>query len=125
MSPTATARELELHTLPQAPDPPRGGLARLTGPFRRGRPPAPQPAMGFYTDTTVCIGCKACEVACKQWNQLPADGLSWSGHSYDNTQTLSATTWRHVKFIEQFPQNGTSEAARVSLPLASRVPAAG
>ena len=31
--------------------------------------------MGFYTDTTVCIGCKACEVACKQWNQLPADGF--------------------------------------------------
>ncbi len=30
--------------------------------------------MGFFTDTTVCIGCKACEVACKQWNDLPADG---------------------------------------------------
>src|SRR5205085_7203108 len=66
----------------------------------------PRPATGFYTDTTVCIGCKACEVACKQWNQLPADGFDWTGNSYDNTGELSATSWRHVKFIEQFPGNG-------------------
>jgi formate dehydrogenase iron-sulfur subunit len=58
--------------------------------------------MGFYTDTTVCIGCKACEVACKQWNQLPADGFDFTGNSYDNTGDLSASSWRHVKFIEQF-----------------------
>ncbi len=65
--------------------------------------------MGFFTDTTVCIGCKACEVACKEWNQLPARGdggahLEMSGQSYDNTLHLSGETWRHVKFIEQFPQ---------------------
>jgi formate dehydrogenase iron-sulfur subunit len=70
--------------------------------FRRGEPPPQQTATGFYTDTTVCIGCKACEVACKQWNQLPADGFHWTGNSYDNTGELSATSWRHVKFIEQF-----------------------
>src|ERR671932_291421 len=68
-------------------------------------------AMGFYTDTTVCIGCKACEVACKSWNQLPArEGgrAELSGQSYDNTLRLSGDTWRHVKFIEQFdgPYNG-------------------
>jgi formate dehydrogenase iron-sulfur subunit len=57
-------------------------------------------ATGFLTDTTVCIGCKACEVACKQWNQLPADGYELTGNSYDNTQTLSGSTWRHVAFIE-------------------------
>ena len=67
-----------------------------------GVAPRPRPATGFYTDTTVCIGCKACEVACKQWNQLPADGFHWTGNSYDNTGELSATSWRHVKFIEQF-----------------------
>ena len=55
---------------------------------------------GFFTDTTLCIGCKACEVACKQWNQLPADGYKWTGNSYDNTGHLSATTWRHVAFVE-------------------------
>jgi formate dehydrogenase iron-sulfur subunit len=75
--------------------------------------------MGFYTDTTVCIGCKACEVACKQWNQLPADGFAWTGNSYDNTGALSAESWRHVKFVEQFPQNGEREAGRVSLPMTS------
>ena len=55
---------------------------------------------GFFTDTTLCIGCKACEVACKQWNQLPADGFKWTGNSYDNTVALSSTTWRHVAFVE-------------------------
>ena len=57
--------------------------------------------MGFFTDTTVCIGCKACEVACKQWNDLPADGSDFrKGGSYDNTGALGATTWRHVRFVE-------------------------
>ncbi len=60
---------------------------------------------GFFTDTTLCIGCKACEVACKQWNQLPADGFHFTGHSYDNTSHLSATTWRHVAFKEQFGES--------------------
>ncbi len=56
---------------------------------------------GFFTDTTVCIGCKACEVACKEWNQLPGDGLVFTGMSYDNTVALGASTWRHVSFIER------------------------
>ncbi len=65
--------------------------------------------VGFFTDTSVCIGCKACQVACHQWNDLPAwtdapgAGLpALSGHSYDNTRSLSAVNWRHVKFLEQF-----------------------
>ena len=61
---------------------------------------------GFFTDTTVCIGCKACEVACKEWNMLPADDIGLTGQSYDNTGALSATTWRHVAFIEQISANG-------------------
>lgn len=80
-------------------------------------------AVGFYTDTTVCIGCKACQVACHQWNDLPAwsseprDVQNFalpvlSGDSYDNTRSLSAVNWRHVKFIEQFsPDTRRSEAA--------------
>jgi formate dehydrogenase iron-sulfur subunit len=55
----------------------------------------------FLTDPTLCIGCKACEVACKEWNGLPQDGLEWSGFSYDNTRRLGASTWRHVLFLEQ------------------------
>ena len=57
--------------------------------------------MGFFTDTTVCIGCKACEVACKQWNDLPSDGGEFrKGGSYDHTGGLSGSTWRHVRFVE-------------------------
>jgi formate dehydrogenase iron-sulfur subunit len=57
--------------------------------------------MGFFTDTTTCIGCKACEVACKQWNDLPADGGTFTkGGSYDHTRELNASTWRHVRFVE-------------------------
>src|SRR3954464_14739979 len=95
-------------------------------------------AVGFYTDTTVCIGCKACQVACHQWNDLPAghgppddspqgqrrEPHSYrsppgtgrcplpmlSGNSYDNTVSLSDVNWRHVKFIEQFSPD-RSEAA--------------
>jgi formate dehydrogenase iron-sulfur subunit len=66
--------------------------------------------MGFYTDTTVCIGCKACEVACKEWNQLPASNggaNTLSGNSYDNTRRLDGEHWRHVKFIEQFSPDRT------------------
>src|SRR5204863_1018499 len=61
----------------------------------------PPPRMGFFTDTSVCIGCKACEVACKEWNAIPEDGLALTGMSYDNTAGLGADTWRHVAFIEQ------------------------
>ena len=54
----------------------------------------------FLTDSTLCIGCKACEVACKEWNQVPDDGFTFLGMSYDNTGSLGHSTWRHVKFIE-------------------------
>jgi formate dehydrogenase iron-sulfur subunit len=54
----------------------------------------------FLTDSTLCIGCKACEVACKEWNQIPYDGFDWKGFSYDNTGGLGHSTWRHVKFVE-------------------------
>jgi formate dehydrogenase iron-sulfur subunit len=77
-----------------------------------------KPRMGFFTDTSVCIGCKACEVACKEWNQVPEDGLLFTGDSYDNTGKLGADTWRHVAFIEQDKplrvgdENGDGDAFR-------------
>ncbi len=61
----------------------------------------PGTAYGFFTDTTLCIGCKACEVACKNWNGLRDDGMAMTGFSYDNTVELGAWTWRHVAFVEQ------------------------
>ena len=76
-------------------------MKSMLAPLRKEPPVPAQPARGFFTDTSLCIGCKACEIACKQWNQLPASEPNWTGTSYDNTQQLSATTWRHVQFIEQ------------------------
>jgi len=61
----------------------------------------PPKRKGFFTDTSICIGCKACEVACKEWNLVPDDGFALTGMSYDNTGSLNANTWRHVAFIEQ------------------------
>jgi Fe-S-cluster-containing dehydrogenase component len=66
----------------------------------------PGRSYGFFTDTTLCIGCKACEVACKEWNALPADDIGLTGMSYDNTGRLSANSWRHVAFIEQISEDG-------------------
>jgi formate dehydrogenase iron-sulfur subunit len=63
--------------------------------------PDEQPRKGFFTDTSLCIGCKACEVACKEWNQIPQSMQGFTGKSYDNTVDLGANTWRHVAFIEQ------------------------
>jgi formate dehydrogenase iron-sulfur subunit len=60
-----------------------------------------KPRVGFFTDTSVCIGCKACEVACKEWNRVPDDNRGFSGKSYDNTLDLDANNWRHVAFVEQ------------------------
>jgi formate dehydrogenase iron-sulfur subunit len=57
-------------------------------------------AKGFFTDTSVCIGCKACEVACKEWNELTGNQPAFLADSFDNTGKLDAENWRHVKFIE-------------------------
>src|SRR6478672_2829715 len=65
--------------------------------------------VGFFTDTSICIGCKACEVACKEWNGVPDDGLNFLGLSYDNTGSLGAESWRHVAFIENKPAGGGVE----------------
>jgi formate dehydrogenase iron-sulfur subunit len=72
----------------------------------------PHARVGFFTDTSVCIGCKACEVACKEWNEVPAEPQGFTGTSYDNSAQLGANRWRHVAFIEQrVPVGGVQESA--------------
>jgi formate dehydrogenase iron-sulfur subunit len=76
--------------------------ADALGPATHAGWEAPPPRVGFFTDTSICIGCKACEVACKEWNGVPQDGIyELLGSSYDNTGALGANSWRHVAFIEQ------------------------
>ncbi len=89
-----------------------------------GYPDGHPPRVGFFTDTSVCIGCKACEVACKEWNALPADGadhsdvdvLALTGMSYDNTGALGASTYRHVAFIEQTVPKRESATVDLGMP---------
>jgi formate dehydrogenase iron-sulfur subunit len=102
-----------------------GPAATLTGtgdhqdPAAASGYPDHPPRMGFFTDTSVCIGCKACEVACKEWNDVPEDGLLFTGMSYDNTASLNASTWRHVAFIEKIGRapadtDGVADPARAA-----------
>ncbi|MFB9378801.1 4Fe-4S dicluster domain-containing protein [Kineococcus gynurae] len=74
---------------------------RLDDPARDAGYADPPSRKGFFTDTSVCIGCKACEVACKEWNAVPEDGIDLLGMSYDNTGGLGSESWRAVAFIEQ------------------------
>ncbi|MBB3325781.1 4Fe-4S dicluster domain-containing protein [Microlunatus antarcticus] len=105
-------------------DPRRGSDQAFTsvepgGPaVRAGWGEEPPPRKGFFTDTSICIGCKACEVACKEWNGVPQDGIfELLGSSYDNTGALGASTWRHVEFIEQRkPLGGQTTGVTIGVP---------
>ncbi len=50
-------------------------------------------------DANKCIGCRACQVACKQWNELPAEQTTNSG-TYENPPNLSASTFTRMRFTE-------------------------
>lgn len=79
------------------------------------------PRVGFFTDTSVCIGCKACEVACKEWNDVPEDGYNLLGMSFDNTGNLGSESWRHVAFIEQARPIGQQDSGLRDLPVGPSV----
>ncbi|WP_262851806.1 4Fe-4S dicluster domain-containing protein [Mumia quercus] len=72
---------------------------------------------GFFTDTSICIGCKACEVACKEWNDVPADHFDMLGSSYDNSHSLNANQWRHVAFIEQPTRAEPRQTVDLGMPV--------
>ena len=56
-------------------------------------------------DTTLCIGCRACQAACKQWNQLPAEKTTFTG-SYENPARFSPITWTKIVFREHEDEKG-------------------
>lgn len=113
---TMALRQLDVVSRPPsaAPAQPDSLIGAVVYPFRHGQEPAEERPLGFFTDTSVCIGCKACQVACKQWNLLPAFETGLSGKSYDNTLALSSEEWRHVKFIELFEQAQIPPAPRLA-----------
>jgi formate dehydrogenase iron-sulfur subunit len=59
----------------------------------------------FFIDTTVCTACRGCQVACKQWNQLPATKTEQWG-SYQNPKDLSFYTYKLVRFSEHLGADG-------------------
>jgi len=64
--------------------------------------------LAMYTDTSLCIGCRACQVACKQWNELGMEQPEWTG-TYQNHAHFTDKTFRLVRFVEQ-PQAGAGLA---------------
>jgi len=59
----------------------------------------------FFIDTTLCIGCRACQIACKQWNQLPATKTENRG-GFQNPEDLSFYTYKLVRFSEHRGDDG-------------------
>lgn len=55
----------------------------------------------ILVDTTKCTACRGCQVACKQWNENPAEKTVNSG-SYENPPTLSSYTWMRILFNEHY-----------------------
>ena len=80
------------------------------------------PRKGFFTDTSVCIGCKACEVACKEWNDVPENLFEMLGTSYDNSHSLNANQWRHVAFVERPARQSAAPAVDLGMPTVGASP---
>jgi formate dehydrogenase iron-sulfur subunit len=104
---TTDAYDIEGHTTPET---------RPVIPLGQKSYDPEQPRMGFFTDTTVCIGCKACQVACKEWNGVPDTIGELTGTSYDNTGELGANDWRHVAFVEQRKEVYVQQEAGLGTP---------
>lgn len=51
-------------------------------------------------DPSKCIGCRSCQIACKQWNQLPAEKTKFTG-TYENPPGFTPLTWTKIVFKEQ------------------------
>jgi formate dehydrogenase iron-sulfur subunit len=103
----------------------RNSLFGPVDPARETGYDAPPERKGFFTDTSICIGCKACEVACKEWNDVPEGGFDMLGSSYDNSHSLNANQWRHVAFIEQPRRAGETGPGQGRPPVDLGMPSVG
>src|SRR5436189_1322322 len=64
-----------------------------------------KPVVSKLIDTTTCIGCKACEAACVEWNDLAHVGDALTG-TYQSKPTLTAEFWNLIRFSEHETENG-------------------
>ena len=64
-----------------------------------------QPTVTKLVDTSTCIGCKACEVACQEWNDLPPEATTQSG-TYQTMPATTANFWNLIKFNEHEDEGG-------------------
>jgi len=63
------------------------------------------PRKGFLVDTARCIGCRSCQVACKQWNKLDADKTTNKG-TFENPRDLTPALYNRIRFVEQADDKG-------------------
>jgi len=82
----------------------------------------PDKRYGFFPDTTLCLGRKPCEVACKEWNLLPAGNVALSGMSCDNTRALGAATWASLLVRAELQQAPSMRWKRPTPPSRPRPP---
>ena len=75
-----------------------GAAAAVVGPAEAREAKAPLPdAVGLLFDSTRCIGCRACQAACRESNKLPAPPVAANGGIYDAPQDLSSSTKNIIK----------------------------
>lgn len=56
---------------------------------------------GMLIDSTRCVGCRGCQIACKSWNELPSESTTFfAGAGYQNPGDLSASTWTLITYSE-------------------------
>ena len=56
----------------------------------------------MFLDLSVCIGCRACQVACKEWNDLGADETGFfGGDGYQNPRDLDANNYTLITYREE------------------------
>ncbi len=60
---------------------------------------------GLLITPDICVGCRACQVACKEWNQLPATKTKNNG-THENPPDLDGNNFNKIRFIEHADQKG-------------------
>ena len=81
--------------------------------------------MGILIDTTKCMGCRGCQVACKQWQGLKAEKTTFfGGAGYQNPPDLSADTFTLITFTETEDEDGCTGLSPSAAACTATIPPA-